>query len=295
MGNTHQKSHAAAGGTDYPTPKQLKEFWTQVACGRITKESFQEFLLGGCVNVPGMNPRRVARLTRDWGSLFPGKGHTVMEVLRPFYSPRYNWTLKPADKWVREKLDQIIFWHEANDVAFVTPDKLPRALEAPNREMRWVAGNPQALPYECNLGIALSQRFHDTIKEQLTPPQYGNLCSDMSLWNQQYGARITDRLAKNIDEGNANILRKHVYQEWCYTDRPGAYMPGDVNWHSLHTCFKNTLLDGLHKSLVYATAFRVLKDDTKDFRPLLELWRSGNLPLGFCKQTHRLIVLCASK
>ena len=37
-------SHAAGGALDYPTPAQLKEFFTQVDDGRITKGMFQNLL-----------------------------------------------------------------------------------------------------------------------------------------------------------------------------------------------------------------------------------------------------------
>lgn len=42
-------SHAIASVSETPTPKQMKEFWSQVANGRITKRKLQSFLRDGKV------------------------------------------------------------------------------------------------------------------------------------------------------------------------------------------------------------------------------------------------------
>ncbi len=39
-----KKSHVAGWGSDAPTPAQLKEFFNQIACGRVTKYRMQSFL-----------------------------------------------------------------------------------------------------------------------------------------------------------------------------------------------------------------------------------------------------------
>lgn len=41
-----RKSHADAAVSEFPTPRQMKEFWTQVASGRITRSTLQAFLRG---------------------------------------------------------------------------------------------------------------------------------------------------------------------------------------------------------------------------------------------------------
>lgn len=38
------KSHAVASASETPTPRQMKEFWAQVASGRVTKMRLQQFL-----------------------------------------------------------------------------------------------------------------------------------------------------------------------------------------------------------------------------------------------------------
>jgi len=44
------KSHAGSGwASEPPTPAQMKEFWSQVDSGKVTKERFQTFLRGGAV------------------------------------------------------------------------------------------------------------------------------------------------------------------------------------------------------------------------------------------------------
>ncbi|OGZ07698.1 MAG: hypothetical protein A3D65_00890 [Candidatus Lloydbacteria bacterium RIFCSPHIGHO2_02_FULL_50_13] len=40
------KSHVAVSASDYPTPKQMKEFYLQVESGKMTKDRFQKTLRG---------------------------------------------------------------------------------------------------------------------------------------------------------------------------------------------------------------------------------------------------------
>ncbi|MBI1831788.1 MAG: hypothetical protein HYR84_10095 [Planctomycetes bacterium] len=45
---------------------------------------------------------------------------------------------------------------------------------------------------------------------------------------------------------------------------------------------------------LYATGFLISGDTTKDFRPLVDLWSSGNFAEGFDSENH-LVVWCANK
>lgn len=57
----------------------------------------------------------------------------------------------------------------------------------------------------------------------------------------------------------------------------------DDLWHCL--------AGGVQVSIFYGAGFFFVGDDAKNFRPLLELYKSGNLPIGFNKQGE-LVFLC---
>lgn len=282
MGNTHHRSHAAAGGADYPTPKQLKEFWTQVACGRITKESFQEFLLGGTVRIRGLNPRGVMRLTRQWDNEFRGKGHKIMEVIGPFYSPRYTWELKPAASWVREEQTKIIFWRSLTDVHFVTPSDIVEQLKAtPERD------RCRELIKD-NLGSSLGKTLKERLGDQL------DRCRGVfsKLWNDDFSGRVWERLEnslKKATEGAPGFESRWTSEQ---SDMIGATFKSV----SFATCLQYYCLKGnFITCLEAAVQLRVLDgSEGPKLQPMLKLWQSGNLPIGF-DQHERLIVLCSSK
>jgi len=107
-----------------------------------------------------------------------------------------------------------------------------------------------------------------------------------SLWNS---------LQASLPASLGSTLRASL---WA---RPGAVLGnsqvslGDSLWNALLASLYqiSTTGNGLGDSLVYACGFALAEDRGKDFGPLLRLWRSGNLPLGF-DTNGNLLVLCAS-
>lgn len=63
-----RKSHTAGWASDAPTPAQLKELFSQIASGRITKRRFQTFLRNGVVF---KNNGEVARMILGDDIVFP--------------------------------------------------------------------------------------------------------------------------------------------------------------------------------------------------------------------------------
>ena len=61
---------------------------------------------------------------------------------------------------------------------------------------------------------------------------------------------------------------------------------------SLRHSLRHSLGNSLGNSLFYACGYALIEGQDEDFSPLLRLWRSGNLPVGFDREGN-LLVICA--
>jgi len=203
-------------------------------------------------------------------SRFPGMGFSFAELMAPFYSPKLTFELRPPHSNLRDYVSLAVRWRAFGDVRTVTA-------------------------------------FRDT--------------SDLSLWDKAY---VPDELASRLGAETVWEVRRavrvghlEIFGEKAeyLTGGRGPYARDDFShflgvtfghglryhvddWMGLGTSLQSLYLGGLEEdllvSLELAIGFRMLGDQAKDLQPFLNLWRSGNVPLGFDPDGN-FFVLCAEQ
>lgn len=154
--------------------------------------------------------------------------------------------------------------------------------------------------------------FHsDQLSFELKPPQANleEVCRQAIFWRRIRGVRrFTVEEKNSLADGLAVSLSNNLT---CHL-KEGFDLIKNMTWIGLKQVLEGNLLDNLcvgleenqrstlcsllwhdlWNSLLYACVYAVAGDTSKNFGPLLKLWLSGNLPLGFDKEGY-LLVLCA--
>lgn len=210
------------------------------------------------VNIPELPAERVEELVRKWtlfGRSGRRKSQRIVRFLGPFYAPGLSFALKPLASQ-----------------AFPFP---------------WIV--PQRFG---GIRVVTPQDFCTPLSDLVKSELYEEL-PDPEVWvgETDGGARLAIRVIEvKVKNSLGETLQGKlvdVFGEQRWNDAPsadGSKLVVDV----LHRI--------LLKTLTYAVAFShfngygmVLPEMGKTFLPLLELWRSGNLPLGFdVRETHLL-------
>lgn len=86
-----------------------------------------------------------------------------------------------------------------------------------------------------------------------------------------------------IETGVCGIHKSRI--EWLTLEGigKGGVSPDDALWECIHS--------NLYMTIVCAVGYLIAKSDKESFKPLLKLFMSGNLPIGF-DQDNVLVVLC---
>lgn len=206
--------------------------------------------------IPGLPRDFIRKLVEHWDRLLPSKGHSAVELVGPFFSPELSFKLRPAAENLIERVHEAIFWLDWGcPVVHTTPSAL--ASRGPNLER---------------------SRFQYGFQEVagwLLPEDLLQIFWPLPVEVRGFGYR-------SLDEKLRNCLWDSL---WDYYEE--AFEDERVEETPLHV-----LGDNLRVSLLYALGYLEAGDNRRDFRPLLELWRSGNLPLGLDHEGN-FWVLCA--
>lgn len=221
--------------------------------------------------VRGVDQKRAEELLAFWHERFPRRGRAILELLGPFYTSELSFALKPPVSDLGSMAEHAVFWRTISGVQVAGVGSWPEAEEACEK-MR-------------SIRVDLGTSLRDSLGESV-------LFHSETILKDELGRVLRQRIVDGFRETRGitfpSDLRIHRRQSGI---EPGEYETRRAwTWARL----VDRLWESLAASLCYAVSCMITRETMKDFRPLLDLWRSGNLPVGF-DDKNRLIVLCANR
>lgn len=259
-----------------------KEFWKSI-------EGFIAFR-----DATGLTIEDIHRIPAEWDrDLGITVGWQLLELLGHFYSPKLSFELKPPAVDLEEKARQAIFWKEI--VGVRTTSKSSWTI--PKSSWEEIAG-VQITP-EC--GYKEIGDIQKKILDVTTPKRSlektlaeGGICLSEAL--DVFRIELRDKIGYNFgthlgESFGHRGLHKNFFKSRLLEDLRRSGLDDELWEGKLWADLWHCLGGSLWLSLFYAAGFLIVGDKTKNFRPLLDFWRSGNLPIGFNSQ-NEIVVLC---
>lgn len=209
------------------------------------------------LSVPGCSDETLWKLHHAWNQRSMS-GFAIMELLAPFYSPHLGFRPRSPISDLHRCCREAVFWRQYSDLRLV------------------------------------SQRELETL---MFGPGLGHLSGRTSDAWTRLGSTLHESLGGELRSGIGNVLHRmlgNILWIGGYHGGFGKSLAVALQC-SLDLWTGSVLESDLEASLFYAVGFTLpgkkLGEKEKDFRPLLKLWTSGNLPTGF-DQDGRLVILC---
>jgi len=216
-----------------------------------------------------------SRLQLHWQEAFPDTWRPMLALARPFYSDELNFDLRPPDQNYESRLLRAVGRIAPGNPAN-TPLGKPLRVKSPiqvfHEHVRSVEFVPatQARHYASNIRLMIHNHIgsiHEDIAPELRPAFFGTRPGKEAF-----------NLPRRTELAFRRSMERHA-PLYAANDHFMAVIGGSIS---------SVLFMGLH--------FASVADKARDFRPLVELLLSGNIPIGFSarKNEHdRLLVLCA--
>jgi len=193
-----ERSHASVSASDFPTPRQMKEFWLQATSGRITRKNFQAFLPDEIAEARGLSYSE-AQLKRLAGML-PSE-----DVLRWCKANNYAVMAcppKPMSFLEVRVLNPEIFYSKSGgwyvDQAFAEGDKTG---------FGWLAIRKDVVPKSLNKN--LDEQLSLLAREEFVP-NAGEFSWFITTYYEVHGVRLFGRTYARTSSVASGGIRVHV-------------------------------------------------------------------------------------
>lgn len=233
--------------------------------------------------------QNVTEWAAAWDKYFPKKGPEIADLLAPFLSPALSFRPKPPHRILQDELGQIISWREVAGVKIIETENIKsnfsQALKKEfGRGLTVIKAEDlkegQNIPDICEkrLWTTLTDSLEGGPKKELRetlggPRWFMTLQTIFSFSSARY-SDLYSKLRRDLG-GDLEV----IWNVWVEEIGNGL-------GYSIHRDLSNTLRIAIASALTEETIFNP--------RPLLGLWRSGNLPLGF-NSVSELVILCDSR